>query len=90
MPSPIKRKLQDVGVDARVAQTHAEPMEEFVVSDLVTKEHLASKLAQLEAKFETKLADVELRVVRWVVGSVGVAAVGIVVTILVAMLRLPK
>ena len=102
-----QKKLQEAGVDAKVAQTHAEAMEEFVVREIVTNDHLDAKLAHIDVKFaqldvrfaqldvrfaqlESKLVDLELRIIRWVVGSVGAAAVGIVVTILVALLRFPR
>jgi hypothetical protein len=75
-----QKKLQDVGVDPKIAQAHAEALEEFVVGEVVTKDHLDTKLAELD----TKLAELKLEMIRWIVGTVGAAAVGIVVTILVA------
>lgn len=93
-----QKKLQDAGVDAKVAQTHAEAMEEFVVSELVTNDHLDSKLAQMDAKltqmdakFEARFTQIEARItelradmrgelrsleatlIRWMVGTMGVA-----------------
>jgi hypothetical protein len=52
-----EKKLQDVGVESKVAQAHAEAMEKFVVGEVVPKEHLDTKLAELD----TKLADLETR-----------------------------
>lgn len=64
-----QRRLQDVGVDPKVAQTHAEAMEEFVVSELVTNDHLDAKAAQidarfsqLEAKFDARFAELKAEV----------------------------
>ncbi len=93
--------LQDAGVPVEIARAHAKAMEEFVVGELVTRDyfrdHLDSKLVevnskfvQLEAKIDAKLSDLELRLVRWVVGSVGAAAIGIIVTLLVALFRVVK
>lgn len=48
------------------------------------------KLVSLEAKIDAKLSELELRIVRWVVGSVGAAAIGIIVTVLAALFRLVK
>lgn len=86
--------LQNVGVTMEVARAHAKAMEEFVVGELVTRDyfrdHLDSKLAEFKATIDTKFSDLELRLVRWVVGSVGVAAVGIIVTVLVALFRVVR
>jgi predicted HAD superfamily phosphohydrolase len=81
-----QKKLQEVGVDAKVAQAHAEALEEFVVGEVVTKDHLDTKLAELV----TKLAEMKLEMIRWIVGTVGAASIGIIVTILVALLRIAR
>jgi hypothetical protein len=80
-------------------------MEEFVVSEVVTKEYLDAKLAQLEARldgklvqldakldakllqFDAKFTELELRLIRWLVSTVGAAAIGIVVTVLIRGVR---
>jgi hypothetical protein len=72
-----QRKQQEVGVDPKLAQAHAEALEEFVVSEVVTKDHL-----------DTKLAKLKLEMIRWIVGTVGAAGIGIVVMILVALIRI--
>jgi uncharacterized protein YlxW (UPF0749 family) len=57
-----------------------------VVGEVVTKDHLDAKFAQLD----TKLAEMKLEMIRWIVGTVGATGVGIVVTILVALIRIVK
>jgi uncharacterized protein YlxW (UPF0749 family) len=74
-----EKKLQEVGVDPKVAQAHAEAMEEFVVGEVVTKDHL-----------DTKQAELKLEMIRWIVGTVGVTGIGIVVTILVALIGIVR
>ena len=48
-----------------------------MVGEAVTKGHLDTRLAELD----TKLAELKLEMIRWIVSTVGAAAVGIVVTI---------
>jgi hypothetical protein len=47
------------GVDPRVAQAHAEAMEEFVAGEVVTKEVFDARLTQLEARLESKILAVD-------------------------------
>lgn len=85
-----QRKLEQAGVEHNIAQAHAEAMEEFVVSDTVTREYLDSRLAELKADVKGDIADLrgemhasEARMIRWTIGIVGVAQ-----GLAVALLRL--
>jgi hypothetical protein len=60
-------------------------MEEFVISELVTKDYFDAKLAQLRAEFRGELAALEARLIRWMVGTVGGATVALIVTMLRAL-----
>lgn len=51
-------------------------MEEFVVSEMVTKDYLENTLT-------AKLSELKVELVKWIIGTVGAAAV----TLLVAILR---
>ena len=62
--------LQKGGVPEEQARAHAKAMEEYVVSEQVTKEHLDAKLA--ERKFE---------LVKWIVGSAGAATLALLIAL---------
>jgi hypothetical protein len=71
--------LQAAGVPEAQAKAHAKPMEEFVVSEMVTKDYLEYTLA-------AKFSELKFELVKWIIGTVGAAAV----TLLVAILRLGR
>jgi hypothetical protein len=64
-------------------------MEEFVISELVTKDYFDAKLAELRAEFrgelKSEIAALETRLIRWMVGTVGGATIALVVTMLRAL-----
>lgn len=78
-----QRKLEEAGVDHGIAQAHAEAMEEFVVSDTVTREYLDTRLAELKAEIKSDMNSLEITMIRWTIGIVGVAQ-----GLAVALLRL--
>lgn len=59
-----QRKLQEAGVDPKVAQAHAEALEDLVASNIVTNDHLDAKLAQMDAHFDKRFAEVEAKLVQ--------------------------
>ena len=71
--------LQAAGVPEQQAKAHARAMEEFIVSDTVTKDYLDHTLT-------AKLADLKFEMVKWIVGSVGAATVAL----LAALIRFAK
>jgi hypothetical protein len=71
--------LQAAGVPEAQAKAHAKAMEDFVVSEVVTKDYLEHTLT-------AKLAELKFELVKWIVGSA--AAAGI--TLLLAIFRLGR
>ena len=58
------KRLQQAGVPAQQAEVQAEVLTEaFMVNldNLVTKDYLAARFAEQEARFETRLAQLEAR-----------------------------
>ena len=68
--------LQAAGVPEAQAKAHAKAMEDFVVSEMVTKDYLENTLT-------AKLSELKFELVKWIIGTVGAASV----TLLVAILR---
>jgi hypothetical protein len=88
-----QRRLEEAGFEPKMAYAQAAAMEEFVVSEMVTKDHLDGKLSELRSElktdiatlrseFKAELATMEVRLIRWMVGTVGGATLAIVLTIL--------
>jgi hypothetical protein len=80
--------LEQGGVPENQARAHAKAIEEYVVSETITKEYFEATLdAKLFAlQIDAKLAALKYEILKWVVGSVGAATV----TILVALFRFTK
>ncbi len=118
-----QQTLEEGGVSPEAARAHTRAMEEFVVSEVVTREYLDARLDQLRSEFKmditelrgeisdlrsevktdiaelrnevkaditglrsevnTKIAELETRLVRWMVGSMAAT-----ITILFTLLRL--
>jgi hypothetical protein len=95
-----QKRLEEAGFEPKMAHAQAAAMEEFVISELVTKDYLDAKLSEvrseisalraelkgeiatLRADFRTEIAAVEMRLVRWLVGTVGGAALAMILTLL--------
>lgn len=55
-----QKRLQEAGFSDKQAQALTESMEDFVLGEVVTKDFL-----------EAKLSELELRIIRWIVGMGG-------------------
>jgi hypothetical protein len=106
-----QKRLEEAGFDPKMAHAQAAAMEEFVVSELVTRDYLDAKLSEarselkgeisglrgdlkgeisalrvelkgdiatLRGDFRAEIAAVETRLIRWMVGSVGGAALAVI------------
>ena len=62
------RRLQDAGVDRKVAEAHADLAKDMLLADLVTKYDLEKRLTELELRLTIKM------------GGMLVVAVGVLVT----------
>jgi hypothetical protein len=102
-----QKRLEEAGLEPKMALAQAAAMEEFVVSELVTKEYLDSRLDAFEAKFDGKLAALraelkadiaalrgefkadiaalQMTLIRWMLGTVGGAALAVILTLLRVM-----
>lgn len=88
-----QRRLEEAGFDPKMAHAQASAIEEFVVDEFLTRDHLDSRLSEIRAEikaesatsraeFKAEIAALEIRLIRWVVGSVGGATLAIILTIL--------
>lgn len=88
-----QRRLEEAGFDPKMAHAQASAIEEFVVSETITREFLDAKVSELRsdaradfatlrAEIKTELAALEIRLIRWVVGSIGGATLAIILTLL--------
>lgn len=71
--------LQQAGVPENIARAHAKALEENVIDEVVTRDHLDKTL-------DARLAEMKFELVKWIVGSVGAATL----TILAAILRFAR
>jgi hypothetical protein len=102
-----QKRLEEAGFDPKMALAQAAAMEEFVVSELVTRDYLDARLSEVRSElkgeisalraelkpdittlrgdFRAEIAAVETRLIRWVVGSVGGAALAVILTLVRVM-----
>ena len=79
----ISRRLESANSSEKQAEELADILREAVVGDLVTKDHLDTRLAQTDARIaqmDARIAQMEARLVRWMIGLT-LAGVGISVAI---------
>ncbi len=84
------RRLEGANFSEKQAEELADILREAVVGDLVTKDHLDTRLAQTDARIaqmdariaqmDARIAQMEARLVRWMI-SLTLAGVGISVAI---------
>jgi hypothetical protein len=67
--------LQAAGVPEAQARAHAKAMEDFVVSEMVTKDYLENTLT-------AKLSELKFELVKWIIGTAGAVGLTLLVTIL--------
>jgi hypothetical protein len=117
-----QKRLEEAGFEPKMAHAQAAAMEEFVVSELATRDYLDAKLSEVRSELKAtrdyldaklsevrselkgeisalraelkgdiatlrgdlraEIAGVETKLVRWMVGSVGGAALAIILTVL--------
>ena len=86
----ISRRLESANFSEKQAEELADILREAVVGDLVTKDHLDTRLAQTDARIaqmdariaqmDARIAQLEARLIRWMIGLT-LAGVGISVAI---------
>jgi hypothetical protein len=124
-----QKRLEEAGFEPKMAHAQAAAMEEFVISELVTREYLDAKLSEAHSEFKGELsalraevkgdlatlrselkgdlgalrselkgdlgtlrgdlraeiAAAETRLIRWMVGTVGGAALAMILTLMRVM-----
>ena len=63
------KKLQKVGVPKEQAETHAQLISEVVINKIVTPRYLDTKINQVNAKIDIKIAELRAELIRWVLGA---------------------
>jgi len=62
-------RLKKVGVPGTQAETHAQLLSEAVVSKVISSQYLDTKLAEITAKVDVKVAELKTELIRWVLGA---------------------
>ena len=62
-------KLKKVGVPGNQAETHAQLLSDAVVSKVITSQYLDTKLAEVTAKIDVRVAELKTELIRWVLGA---------------------
>lgn len=85
--SAYVRKLEEAGVDPKIARAHGEALEDLAMSDYVTKDYLDARLTAMESRTDARLHDLQTRIVqfestiiKWIVGQ-AVAIVALLLTL---------
>ncbi|MES2141311.1 MAG: hypothetical protein V4471_00245 [Pseudomonadota bacterium] len=62
-------KLKKAGVPKEQAETHAQLLSEVIINRIITPQYLDTKLAEVNAKIDIKIAELRAELIRWVLGA---------------------
>lgn len=62
-------RLKKVGVPGNQAETHAQLLSDAVISKVITSQYLDTKLVEVTAKMDVRVAELKAELIRWVLGA---------------------